>query len=211
MKVIMLFSLLMSSILPFAYADEDCVGNCSVSESQISNRSIMRNIDQLNQVVEANKERVDLTEAAITYGFLGMGVGKAKIFLTISDGKLVDLNVDAKVGILGINSDIKQKVTIDRLKRGQPLEFYMDGATRPSLRIRPAAGFSEMGGTATIEIWDGDEYKKETINISSSLGEKYKVYQGNVTRTNEVTGIKINMRGMSVSDMYVGSYKIETR
>lgn len=210
MKVIMLFSLLMSSLIPFAHADQDCV-TCTVSENQLANRRLFGNIDQLNQVVEANKERVDLVEASISYGFLGIGVGKAQIYLTISEGKLVDLNVDAKVGILGINSDIKQKVTIDRLKRGQPLEFYLDGATNPSLRIRPAAGFSEAGGTATIEIWNGREYKKETINISSALGNKYKVYQGNVARTNEVTGVSINMRGMSVSDMYVGSYKIETR
>ena len=210
MKIIMLFALLMSSIIPFSYADEDCV-TCSVSQNQLSNRDFNQNLDQLNQVVEASKERVDLVEASISYGFLGIGVGKAKIYLTISEGKLVDLNVDAKVGILGINSDIKQKVTIDRLKRGQPLEFFLDGATQPSLRIRPGAGFSERGGTATIEIWDGEEYKKETINISSALGSQYKVYQGSVARTNEVTGVKINMRGMSVADMYVGSYKIETR
>lgn len=211
MKILILFSLLMSSIVSLAFADEDCLGNCAVSETQLSNRGFLQNVNQLNQVVEASKERVDLAEASITYGFLGVGVGKAQIYLTISDGKLVDLNVDAKVGILGINSDIKQKVTVDQLKSGRPLEFSIDGAERPSMRIRPSAGFSERGGSATLEIWDGRRYKTETIHISSSLGGKYKVYQGSVSRTNEVTGLKINMRGMSLPSMYVGSYQIETR
>ncbi|PIP90729.1 MAG: hypothetical protein COW01_13120 [Bdellovibrionales bacterium CG12_big_fil_rev_8_21_14_0_65_38_15] len=211
MKIIMLFSLLISSIITSAFAVENLVGACSLGASQLINRDLLAQLEQLSQVAEASKERVDLVEASVSYGFLGIGVGKAKIYLTISEGKIVDLNVDAKVGILGINSDIKQKVTIDRLKRGQPLEFFLEGARQPSLRIRPGTGFSETGGTATIEIWDGEEYKKETISISSSLGNKYKVYQGNVARTNEVTGVKINMRGMNISDMYVGSYKIETR
>tara|TARA_R110002049_G_scaffold93482_5_gene231062 strand:+ start:3568 stop:4170 length:603 start_codon:yes stop_codon:yes gene_type:complete len=200
----------MASLLSISYADDDCI-NCSVSETQLSNRSLTENIEQLNQVSELNKERVDLLDASVSYGFLGVGVGRAKIYLTISEGKIVDLNVDAKVGILGINSEVKKKVTIDRLMRGQPLEFYLDGADQPSLRIRPSAGFSETGGSATVEIWDGEEFQSEDINITSRLEGEYKIYKDSVARSNEVTGLKINMRGMSIPSMYVNSYKIETR
>lgn len=191
-------------------AEDDCVV-CTTSNLSILSQESANNISQLNQISEANKVRVDLAEARISYGMFGISAGRAKIYLTISEGKLVDLNIDARVGMLGINEDIKQKITIDQLKRGQPLEFSMDGADRPTLRIRPSAGFSETGGSATLEIWNGSKYEKETINISKSLGGQYKVYQGNVARTNEVTGLSINMRGMSISGMYIGNYKIETR
>tara|TARA_R110000868_G_scaffold378945_1_gene644592 strand:+ start:3845 stop:4474 length:630 start_codon:yes stop_codon:yes gene_type:complete len=194
---------------PTLKADDDCI-TCT-NTLQVVDRSLEQNIDALNQVSEANKVRVDLIEAKISYGMLGIGAGRAKIYLTVSEGKLVDLNIDAKVGVLGINSDINQKITIDKLKRGQPLEFFMDGAAQPTLRVRPAPGFSEIGGVATIEIWNGSSYDKETINISKNIGSQYKIYHGNVARTNEVTGLSINMRGMSVSSMYVGGYKIETR
>ena len=194
---------------PTLKADDDCI-SCS-NTLQVVDRGLEQNINSLNQVSEANKVRVDLIEAKISYGMLGISAGKAKIYLTISEGKLVDLNIDARVGVLGINSDINQKVTIDRLKRGQPLEFFMDGADQPTLRVRPSPGFSETGGTATIEIWNGRSFDKETINISKTIGNQYKIYHGDVARTNEVTGLSINVRGMSVSSMYVGGYKIQTR
>ncbi|MBH47894.1 MAG: hypothetical protein CME71_06950 [Halobacteriovorax sp.] len=194
---------------PVLKAEDDCI-SCA-NTLQVIDRGLEQNINALNQVSEANKVRVDLIEAKISYGMLGIGAGRAKIYLTVSDGKLVDLNIDARVGVLGINSDISQKVTIDRLKRGQPLEFFMDGAAQPTLRVRPGQGFNEAGGVATVEIWNGRSYDKETINISKNLGNQYKIYHGNVARTNEVTGLSINVRGMSVSSMYVGGYKIETR
>lgn len=190
---------------------EDCIGVCSNADLQIMDRQATANINALNQVSESNKVRVDLAEAKITYSALGIGAGRAKIFLTVSEGKLVDLNIDASVGMLGINSDIKQKITIDQLMRGRPLEFSMDGAERPTLRVRPKPGFNEKGGVAIMEIWDGDRYRSEEVSISDSRGGRYKIYHGAVSQTNEVTGLKINMNGTSISRMYVRSYSIQTR
>lgn len=190
---------------------EDCIGVCSNADLQILDRQTSANIEALNQVSEQNKVRVDLAEAKITYSFLGVGAGTAKIFLTVSDGKLVDLNIDARVGMLGFNEDIKQKITIDQLMRGRPLEFSMDGAAQPALRVRPKPGFNEKGGIAILEIWDGERYKKEEVSISDSLGGQYKIYHGSVARTNEVTGLRINMDGTSIPRMRVRHYAIETR
>lgn len=189
----------------------DCIGVCHNSSVPFLDLGTRDNILVLDYISELNKERVDLAEAKITYSSLGIGVGKAQIFLTIRDGQLVDLNIDAKVGILGINSEIKQKITIDQLIRGQPLEFFMEGASQPTLRVRPAQGFSKKGGGATLEIWDGEKYVKETISISDQIGNRYKIYHGNVQTSNEVTGLSINMIGTNVSRMYVGRYKIKTR
>lgn len=190
---------------------EDCVGVCSNADLQILDRQATANIEALNQVSERNKVRVDLAEAKITYSFLGVGAGSAKIYLNISEGKIVDLNIDARVGMLGFNEDIKQKITIDQMMRGRPLEFSMDGAAQPALRVRPKAGFNEKGGVAVLEIWDGQRYKKEEVSISNSLGGNYKIYHGSVARTNEVTGLKINMDGTSIASMRVRNYSIQTR
>lgn len=205
-----IFFILCSFLVTSAFAI-DCVGDCHNSSVPFLDLGTQDNISMLNQVSESNKIRVDLAEAKIAYSSLGIGVGRAQIFITIRDGQLVDLNIDAKVGILGVNSEIKKKVTIDQLMLGQPLEFFMEGASRPTLRVRPGPSFSKKGGTATLEIWDGEKYIKEIISISDRIGNRYKIYHGNVQTRNEVTGLSINMFGSSISRMYVGRYKIKTR
>ena len=205
-----IFFILLSFLTTSAYAI-DCVGVCLNTSVPFLDQGTQKNISMLNQVSESNKVRVNLAEAKITYSGLGIGVGRAQIFITVSEGQLVDLNIDAKVGILGINSEIKQKITINQLMLGQPLEFFMEGASRPTLRVRPGPSFSKRGGTATLEIWDGEKYIKEIISISDRIGNRYKIYHGNVQTRNEVTGLSVNMFGSSISRMYVGRYKIKTR
>lgn len=193
-------------------ADEDCIGQCySDSNFDILHERSLRNLEQLNNIVEKNKTRVNLVDAKVTYSFAGIGVGKASIYLMVKDGKLVDFNIDATVGVLGVKEDIKQKVTIDRLLKGDALQFYMRGADKPVLRVLANKGFGEQGGSATIEIWDGKKYRKELITIGHIKGDEYKLYLGAAQATNEVTDLSINISGMSIKSMHVSSYKIKTK
>ncbi|MCO4794384.1 MAG: hypothetical protein KC493_11760 [Bacteriovoracaceae bacterium] len=171
---------------------------------------IMQATQDLQEVVEANKKRVDLLQAKISYSFAGIGVGKADVFLMEKEGKIVDLNVYAKVGVLGINQEIKQKVTIDQLKAGQPLEFEMDGGDRPVLVIEPSADFDENGGWATLKIWNGNRYDTEKIAMFKK-GGKFKAFKETLEDEDQITGLDVNMNGMSVPSMYVRRYKIKTK
>lgn len=189
--------------------DGDCIhcGNQLTGSPLSQIREATAGIDA---AIEANKKRVDLLKSKITYSALGIGVGNADIYLTEKDGKIVDLNVYAKVGVLGINETIKQKVTIDQLKAGYPLKFEMAGGERPVLIIEPEADFDEEGGWATLKIWDGSRYRTEKIAMFKDTG-KFKAYQNSVAPKNQITGLDVNMNGMSISSMYVRKYKLKTR
>jgi hypothetical protein len=192
--------------LSFASENIDCVNqNTGSPLAQLREAT-----DGIEAVIESNKKRVDLLKSKITYSALGIGVGKADIYLTEKDGKIVDLNVYAKVGVLGINETIKQKVTIDQLKAGQPLKFEMAGGRRPVLIIQPEADFDEEGGWATLKIWDGSRYRTEKIAMFKN-GGKFKAYKHSVAAKNQITGLDVNMNGMSISSMHVRKYKIKTR
>lgn len=206
-------AVIMSLLISTAYAEQQqelnvrCIASSSFGGFQ--SEALATNVLDLFAVSESAKRRVDLTNARITYGMFGVGAGNAAIYLNVSDGKIVDLNIDATVGMLGMNSHIKEKITISELMDGDPLQFYMEGSDKPALKVTPSSDFGETGGKATLEIWDGDRYKKETIVISKASGD-YKVYLNSVATSNRISGIKINMRGYSIPNMYVDSYSINT-
>lgn len=207
MKKIIIALILCMSPLKSAFAD---VSEACMANSNSLSQDVYQSIENLLQASAASTRKVDLTTARITYGSLGIGAGQANIFLNISEGKIVDLSISARVGMLGINTTIDEKVTITDLMQGEALRFYMDGAAQPALKVTPNRGFGEHGGSATLEIWNGERYLKETIVISDQRGGTYKAYLNSVASANVVTGMKVNMRGYSVSDMYVGSYSINT-
>ena len=60
-------------------------------------------------VLEESLERENLLSAKITHSALDVGVGNANIYLNTSNGAIVDLNVRALVGLLGVNSEIIEK------------------------------------------------------------------------------------------------------
>ncbi|MBT7610382.1 MAG: hypothetical protein HN576_11545 [Bacteriovoracaceae bacterium] len=187
--------------------ENNCLGDPINLEQEVN-----QSVKDLVAVVEANKVRQDLLKAKIQYGILAIGIGVADIFLTTKDGKIVDLNVHAKVGLLGINSVINKKVTISQLKAGQPLKFQMQGGNRAVLIIEPEADFNEKGGWARLKIWNGSSYTIERIAITQGNNNprsKYKSFHNNISNSNEIKGLKIQMHGSSISKMYVKSFTLE--
>ncbi len=208
--ITLLFTLFCSTVIADSNSytsDGDCI--------ECSNQLTGSPLEQLNQAtagieqaIEANKRRVDLMKTNITWGFLGLDVGKADVYLMEKEGKIVDLNVYAKVGVLGINSEIKQKVTLDQLMAGEPLKFNMEGSNRAVLIIEPEADFDAEGGWATLKIWDGSSYKTEKIAIFKQNG-KWKSFKGTVHPSKVIKGLDIHMSGMSIPAMHVKKYKIK--
>ena len=209
-KTILLFCICLLSLSNLAYANSetDCLAD---QNFDIMTNDGMNSLSDLIEVAEANKKKQDLVQAKIKYGALGIGVGKADIFLTTKDGKIVDLNVYAKVGILGINSIIKQKVTINQLKAGQPLEFRMEGGDQSVLVIQPDADFTEKGGWASLKVWDGSNYSINRIAITQgeSGSTDYQAYHENLSTSDKIDGLSISMRGGNIANMYVGQYSID--
>jgi hypothetical protein len=209
-KSILLFCICLLSLSNLAYGNPS--ENCLAQENfHIIDSYGMNSLLDLIEVSEANKKKQDIIKAKITYGFFGVGVGDADIFLTTKDGKIVDLNVSAKVGILGINSYIKQKVRIDQLIAGQPLEFKMEGGNQAVLIIQPDADFSENGGWASLKVWDGTRYSINRIAITQgkSGSTDYQAYHNNISPSDRVKGLSILMRGSNIPKMYVEKFTIE--
>lgn len=165
----------------------------------------------LRKVVEAAKTKENLMNAKIKYGFIGLGVGNAAIYLNTSEGKIVDLNVDANVNVVGLVKDrIQQRITLSQIKRGQPLKFQMQGSDRGVLIVQPGSDMNEYGGSATLKIWDGSKYSNVNILIKKVDG-KFKVFKVSGNNKRQVTGLSVTMGGTNISRMYVSKYKIQTK
>lgn len=183
----------------------DCIRTVEINPYEL----IMASTEDLRLIVEQNKKREDLMSAKITYGGLGLGVGKADIFLTTKEGKIVDLNIVADVGILGFKDVIRQKITLDQILLGEPLVFAMNGASSGVLYVQPSADMNEDGGSATLSIWNGKEFKNEVITIKKDKG-RFIAVKGNHKSKKKINNLKINMGGLSLPNMYVRNYQIKT-
>ncbi|MFT6071385.1 MAG: hypothetical protein ACJAT2_000567 [Bacteriovoracaceae bacterium] len=165
----------------------------------------------LRKVVEAAKEKENLMKADIKYGFIGLNVGKATIYLNTSEGKIVDLNVDADVNVVGlVKEKIQQKITLGQIKRGDPLKFQMAGSNRGVLIVQPGKDMNENGGSAVLKIWDGSKYSLEKIMITRVNG-RFQVNKVSGRSEKKITGLSVTMGGTNVSKMYVSKYKIKTK
>ncbi|MBK25290.1 MAG: hypothetical protein CME70_14945 [Halobacteriovorax sp.] len=164
--------------------------------------------EDLRSVVTAFKTKQELMKADITYGGLGLGVGTADIYFNTKDGKIVDLNIVADVGILGFKERIHPMITLDQILAGEPLVFRMNGSNRGVLIVQPLEDMTAQGGSALLNIWNGKSYTQELISIKKINGE-FKAYSIKDKKAKKIKRIKINMGGMSIPSMYVRGYKIK--
>jgi hypothetical protein len=147
-----------------------------------------------------------LAKIEVTHGRWGLGVGNGSAFIkTDSNDNIQELSIDVSVGLLGINSRIKQKISISSLLSGKALKFYMDGAKKPSLKIQPSDSFTKTGGSAKFMVLNSKGgYESTSVSISKDRWGTYTIKKGR----SEVNNIKVNMRGLNISTMYVGSYSL---
>lgn len=202
-------SLLLVSLLSLISLTANASLICTASVANLS-KVIEKQTAGLRKVVEASKKKEVLMNAKIKYGFVGLNVGNATIYLTTSEGKIVDLNVDAKVNVIGlVKEDIKQKITLSQIKAGSALKFQMAGSNRGVLIVQPEAGMNEYGGNATLKIWDGKKYSLVKIKVRKVNG-KFQVDKVIGKSSKKITGLSVTMGGTSVSSMSVSKYKIKT-
>ena len=205
-----LFNLIIALLMGVFLFSSNAYSFCRVVQQLNPLEEITHSTQNLVNVVEYNKKRVDLMESNITYGIARLGVGKAQIYITTKNDQIVDLNVFAEVGVLGMNSIIQQRITLDQLINGQALSFKMEGGDRGILTIVADPGMTDQGGWATLKVWNGKRYLVEKINISKRNG-KFRVYKNTIKQSNEIIGLDIQMRGMSIPKMYVNNFKVKTR
>ncbi len=204
LRFIALFSALNLLVLP-AFAELDCVRGQVNLFQQIDFQTL-----GLRKVVQAAKKKESLMKADIKYGFIGLNVGKATIYLNTSEGKIVDLNVDADINVVGlVKEKIEQRISLYQIKRGDPLKFQMAGSERGVLIVQPGADMNEYGGSATLKIWNGSKYSLEKIMIKKVNG-KFQVNKVTSRGEKKITGLSVTMGGTSIPRMSVSKYKIKT-
>jgi len=182
--------------------------DCIQAEYKNPYEFMVASTEDLRAVVTAFKTKQELMKADITYGGLGLGVGTANIYFNTKDGKIVDLNIVADVGILGFKDRIHPMITLDQILAGEPLVFRMNGSNRGVLIVQPLEDMTAEGGSALLNIWNGKSYIQELISIKKVNGE-FKAYSIKDKKAKKIKRIKINMGGMSIPSMYVRGYKIK--
>lgn len=158
----------------------------------------------VENVVSSTSKKHKLADISITYYSIGSGGGE--VYIDAVDGKILNLGVKVKVGMLGMTENISEKLSIDKLKRGNELPFSMKGSSRATLLLRPLAGFNDYGGSVQMKIWNGSKYDVETLKIVK-VGGSFKIMKG----SKQASKVKINMNGLSLAKMYVDGYKIYTK
>lgn len=143
----------------------------------------------------------------VSHGGLYLGVGSGNAYIdTDNSNNIKNLSIDVKVSIAGIiNQRIKQSISISQLLSGSPLNFYMDGAKKPALKIVPSNGFTKKGGRAEIKILMKSGYVTEYVSIAPNKYGTYKISKSSST----VDNININMRGLNPATMVVGWYELD--
>lgn len=206
--ILFLISILQSSyaFVPRLNPFSDCIFTKDKNPYEI----LVADTRDLREIVDFTKKKEQLMQADITYGGLGLRVGTADIYLNTSDGKIVDLNIVADVGVLGFNERIHPRVTIDQMLAGQPLEFRMNGSDRGVLIVQPLGDMTEHGGTAMLNVWNGKDYDQEVVSIRKENG-KFVAARGEVTSGKKIDHLKIRMGGYSIPNMYVKNYNIKTK
>jgi hypothetical protein len=148
-----------------------------------------------------------LTRIEVSHGWANVGIGSGMAYVQTSPNHLIEhLYIDVTVGLLGINKRIKQSITIHQLLSGSPLKFYMDtSAKKAALLINPSSSFTKIGGKAQIKILNrSGTYDSVSINISKDLTGRYSIMKNK----KEVKGLSIHVRGLNLSTMYIGDYKL---
>jgi len=200
--------LLFLSLAGFAQAGNPTGENLCRSNSELSvlSTNVEAQLLELNKVITASTKKENLSKITIRHGTFGINVGGGDFFAKTSEGKLVSLNIDVTVGLFGMSENIQESITIDRLIKGEKLKFKMDGGSKDVLIVEPQTGFTALGGTVKLKIWNGSAYTSDTITVK-------KVNNVFVAQKNgkKVVDLDIHMRGLSVANMYVGDYTISTK
>ena len=141
-----------------------------------------------------------------------INAGKAKVYVTKVDGK-----IDVRLNALGIKRSFKDRLSVEDLMAGKSVEFYAErdesnnGIGNPLLVITPEAGFSESGGGATLKILKADgEYANEQIYVGS-VENDFRAMKGRSSSGREISGLNINVKGLSLKSLHTDSYTLNTK
>jgi hypothetical protein len=161
---------------------------------------------QLWESTQSSKTNYSISNIDVGYGKLNVNSGSGRVFVkTDSNNRLKEISVTATVGMLGITDEIKEKISIDDLKKGKDLSFKMAGASSAVMIIAPQAGFSENGGKAKIKIKTSKGWESVNAEILRNTNGQFRIWRGN----NSVQTIRVNMRGYSIKNMVVGWYELK--
>lgn len=206
MSKLLTFFLVLCSFSTFAslQLEQELLNDAFVSEVGMERASEMF-YDELELEKEAQGVQT-LASIKVTHGRFGIGVGSGKAYIkTDINDNIKELSIDVLVGLLGIKSRIKQNISIDSLLSGKSLKFYMDGAKKPSLKIKPSDSFTSTGGSAKFMVLNSKGgYNSTSVSISKDKSGAYTIKKGK----SEVKNIEVNMRGLNLSTMYVDSYSL---
>jgi hypothetical protein len=195
-------------LISFSASASPELRNKQLSGSVIEEIGFVRAVENFYEELTLENEELGIQELAklqVTHGWLGADVGGGRAFIkTDIKGQILKISIKVDVEILGVQLEtINESISIKSLLKGEPLKFFMDGAKEPSLLIAPGKSFSKTGGSAKIKVLNKNgEYESESVSISKNSRGHYAIKQ----KGKSLQTLKINMRGVKISSMYVGDY-----
>jgi hypothetical protein len=152
--------------------------------------------------------KYSITNINLGYGKLDMSSGNGDLLAQVdAKNNLEKISIDVDAGMLGVNQNIKQSLSLKELTSGKTMMFYMDGAIEPIMKITSMAGFNSQGGKVKISVRKYDGFHYQIVELAKNKSEQFRIWK----EDNRINEIAINVRGYNFANMYVGWYELVTK
>jgi len=152
-----------------------------------------------------------ISTISLGYGQLDINAGFGNMYVTTDTrSRLQSVSLDVTAGFFGIKHQIKYSETIANLSSGKPIDFYMEGGSKPVLKLKSNGRFdASQGGKLNFSALKSSGYETTSIKImKESLSNRFFLFDS----SDRIIGdIGINMRGYSISAMYIGRYELNLK
>jgi len=156
----------------------------------------------------ANAKVISMAAIDLGYGKLDINAGSGHLkALVDNNNRLVGISVNAYASLLGIDAKINEYLDVPSLAKGEPLNFYMNGAKSAILVVKALGGFGVNGGKLKFSVLESDGYHSTILEVERGASTKqFRVYKDQQM----INQINLNIRGYSIADMLIGWYELKS-
>ena len=152
-----------------------------------------------------------ISTITIGYGKFDINAGNGNMSVNIdSSGKMQSVSIDVMAGFFGLKHRIQYSESIASLRSGKSIDFYMEGGSKPVLKLKSSGHFdASNGGKLSFSVLKADGYETTSMSIlREAISKRFYLWDS----SDRIIGdIGLNMRGYSLASMYIGWYELNLK
>lgn len=152
-----------------------------------------------------------ISTISLGYGKLDVNAGSGNMLVTTDQsGKLQSVSIDVSAGFFGMKHRIQYSETVANLSSGKSIDFYMEGGSKPVLKLKSIGRFDALnGGKLNFSVLKSEGYETTTLVIMrDSISKRFYLWDSS---DRMIADVGLNMRGYTLASMYVGWYEFNLK